>query len=119
MRPEIELRHLWYFLAVAEELSFSRAAVRVRMREIFPPDHVEALRAGTIDVAFVREPDSVDGIAALPVLVEPFVAAVPAAHPLAARRSIAVRALRDEPFVLFPRQSAPGVFARVHKLFRD
>jgi len=213
MRPELELRHLWYFTAVAEELSFSRAAARigiaqpplsqqirklegilgcalfdrtgrrvqlteagtllvgearriladaaqttqrlrrlgrgeigtltigfwpstlfsplptavrqfrerfpgveVRLREIFPPDHVDELRAGTIDVAILREPDPADGISEVQVFVEPFVAAVPADHALAGRRAIAVGALRDQPFVLFPRDSAPGLYAKVLKL---
>jgi DNA-binding transcriptional LysR family regulator len=215
MRPELELRHLWYFLAVAEELSFSRAAQRVgiaqpplsqqiqklerllgcrlfdrggrrvrvtqagallvtearriladaertterlrsvgkgdvgsvvvgftgstifsplpaavrqfrerfpglvvRLREVIPPEHVELLRAGTLDVAVVREPDAEEGITAMPVLSERFLAAVPADHALAGRRAVRVGALRDEPFVLFPRESAPGLYRQVLELCR-
>jgi DNA-binding transcriptional LysR family regulator len=215
MRPELELRHLWYFVAVAEALSFSRAAervgiaqpplsqqiqkleglvgcalfdrsgrrvrlteagarlvpearrlladaaqttatlrqlgrgelgtlqvgfapstlfsplpaavrrfrerfpgVRVRLQEIFPPEVPEALRAGRLDVALLREPAPEDGLATLPVLVERFVAGVPTDHPLAGRTSIPVGALRDEPFVLFPRAIAPGQYRRIQALCR-
>jgi DNA-binding transcriptional LysR family regulator len=215
-RPELELRHLWYFVAVAEELSFSRAAQRVgiaqpplsqqiqrleqilgcalfdrsgrrvrlteagsllatearrlladaahttqllrsagrgeigtvsigywsstlfsplpiavrrfrerfpgvavRLREIYPPHHIEAIRAGAIDIAILREPEPVDGIAELTVLVEPFVAAVPTDHRLARRRAIAPSLLRDEPFVLFPREAVPGLHAKLLGLCRS
>ena len=215
MKPELELRHLWYFVAVAEELSFSRAAQRVgiaqpplsqqihrledilgcllfdrsgrrvqlteagnllvtearrlladaahttqllrsagrgeigtlsigywsstlfsplpaavrrfrerfpdvavRLRELYPPHHIDAIRAGAIDVAILREPEPVDGIAVLPVLVEPLVAAVPADHRLARRRAIAPVQLRDEPFVLFPREALPGLHVKLLELCR-
>jgi DNA-binding transcriptional LysR family regulator len=217
MRPELELRHLWYFLAVAEELNFSRAAARVgiaqpplsqqiqkleallgcalfdrggsggrrvqlteagtllcgdarriladaahttqllrrvgsgetgtltigfwsstlfsplpaavrQFRERFPGvavrlreavrEHADALRTGTLDVAILREPAPEEGIAAMPMLVEPFVAAVPRDHRLAGRRVIAVSLLRDEPFVLFPRETAPGLHAKLYALCR-
>jgi DNA-binding transcriptional LysR family regulator len=215
LRPELELRYLWYFIAVAEELSFSRAAVRVgiaqpplsqqirrledivgaqlfdrsgrrvrlteagnllatearrlladaahttqllrragrgevgtlnigywastmfsplpasvrrfreqfpgvdvRLRELYPPHHIDAIRSGTIDVAILREPQPVDGIAEMPVLVEPCVAVVPADHRLAHRRAIAPALLRDEPFVLFPRDAVPGLHAKLLGLCR-
>jgi DNA-binding transcriptional LysR family regulator len=216
LRPELELRHLWYFVAVVEELSFSRAAQRVgiaqpplsqqirrledilgctlfdrsgrrvrlteagnllatearrlladaahttrllrsagrgevgtlsigywsstlfsplpaavrrfrerfpdvavRLRELYPPHHIDAIRTGAIDVAILREPQPVDGIAVLPVLVEPLVAAVPADHRLASRKAIAPAQLRDEPFVLFPRDALPGLHDKLLELCRS
>ena len=216
LRPELELRHLWYFVAVADELSFSRAAVRVgiaqpplsqqiqrledslgcrlfersarrvqlteagkllapearrlladaahtaqlvrsagrgeigtlhigywastlfsplpiavrrfrerfpgvavRLRELYPPDHVDAIRTGAIDIAILREPEPVDGIAGLPVLIEPLLAALPADHRLARRKAIAPALLRDEPFVLFPRDALPGLHDKLLALCRS
>jgi DNA-binding transcriptional LysR family regulator len=92
--------------------------VVVRMRELFPPHHLDAIRDATVDVAILREPEPAGGISALPVLVEPFIAAVPAGHRLSRRRAIAASLLRDEPFVLFPREAAPGLHTKVLGLCR-
>jgi DNA-binding transcriptional LysR family regulator len=216
MKPEIELRYLWYFVSVAEDLNFSRAArrigiaqpalsqqihkledilgaklfdrsarrvqltepgaqllpdarriladtaqtlhairrlgrgevgtltigfwpstlfsklpaavrryreqqpgIRIRLRELEATSgHSDGLRAGTFDLAVVREAAPEPGIDVVPVMVEPCVAVVPADHALAGRRTIPVRALRDEPFVLFPREVSPGLHARLFALCR-
>jgi DNA-binding transcriptional LysR family regulator len=213
MRPEIELRLFWYFVAVAEELSFSRAAKRVsiaqpplsqqiqrlerivgaplfhrdgrrvslteageallpaarrilddaaeatamvrrigrgeagvltigftpstlfsplpaavrrfrelhpgvliQLRQMIPLDHVEWLRSSRVDVALVREPAEAPGILTVPVLRERWVAAVPRHHPFAARTSVRLDSLREEPFVLFPEEISPGLYRQVMEL---
>src|SRR5262249_16472731 len=72
-----------------------------------------ALRASSVDVAIEREPAPEAGISALPVLVEHFIAAVPKEHALADQPAIAVASLRDQPFVLFPPEIAPGLYEQV------
>src|SRR5262249_35634970 len=69
-----------------------------------------ALRDGRIDVAFVRPPlKSVAGLTLQLLQEEEMVAAVPRDHALAKRRSIELRDLRNEPFILYPRAVRPGL----------
>ncbi len=49
------------------------------------------------------------GLAQRLILQEPYVAALPRAHPLAARRSIALAELSDDAFVLYPARPEPSV----------
>ncbi|WP_353653554.1 LysR family substrate-binding domain-containing protein [Streptomyces sp. TLI_053] len=44
------------------------------------------------------------------MFTEPFVAVLPSDHRLAARRTVEVGALAEEPFVLFPRSEGPGLY---------
>jgi DNA-binding transcriptional LysR family regulator len=92
--------------------------VTVRLRELYPPHDLEAVLAGAVDVAILREPEPLAGITIFPVLVERFVAAVPADHRLAMRTKIAPAQLRDEPFVLFPREAVPGLHTKLLGLCR-
>ena len=72
-------------------------------------DMAAALRTGDLDAAIVRGPFAAKGVASETVLREPFVAVVPFDHALAKRSEIALADLADEPFVLFPRRTAPDL----------
>ena len=99
-------------------LSIFPAAVR-RHRRAFPEvrldmvegptrAHVQAVEDAHLDLAVVRGPIAPSpGVAAEAVFREPLVVALHASHPLAARRRIALEALRGEPMVLFPRHLPP------------
>ncbi len=83
-------------------------AVSLTLSEMSTAEQVEALRAGQIQVGLARPPIGDDSLAQEVLREEPLALALPARHRLAARRAIPLRALADEPFVLFPRQPRPG-----------
>lgn len=68
-----------------------------------------ALASGELDLAIVRAPFRHEGLTIERLLRERFVLALPARHPRARQRVVALSSLAGEPFVLFPRQSAPGM----------
>ncbi|HTN51120.1 MAG TPA: LysR substrate-binding domain-containing protein [Anaeromyxobacter sp.] len=82
--------------------------VALSLEELSTAEQVEALRAGRIQVGLARPPVGDDSLEAEPLADEPLVAALPARHPLARRGALPLRALADEPFVLFPRHPRPG-----------
>ncbi|MEV4524899.1 LysR substrate-binding domain-containing protein [Streptosporangium sp. NPDC049304] len=64
---------------------------------------VEAVRAGTVDLALVGTATAPpDGLDALTIISERLVAAVPANHPLAGQRRITLRELLRHPLVCMP-----------------
>jgi DNA-binding transcriptional LysR family regulator len=86
--------------------------VEVRVREGFTVDLMDALRRGELDVAVVRDPDPAPGVDLLALVTEPFVAVVPAAHPLAARAEVDGGTLAEEPFVFPPRRASEDAYRR-------
>ncbi|HEV7136480.1 MAG TPA: LysR family transcriptional regulator [Steroidobacteraceae bacterium] len=85
-------------------------AVEVSLEEHPSTDLIAALRAGTIDAAFVRPPLAAERGLTLDLLEkEPLVVAVPSGHPLARRRQIDLGALAGETFILYPRAVRPGL----------
>jgi DNA-binding transcriptional LysR family regulator len=70
---------------------------------------VARLRAGQIDVAFIRPPISdSEGLALEPLVDEPTVMVLPTGHPLSRLASAPLNAFAEEIFVLFPREINPG-----------
>lgn len=90
----------------------ARPGIALALREMLSPEQAAALAAGELDFGLLLPP--VSGAAELEHIVvqrERFVAALPASHRLAtARGKLAVSALAGEPFVMVPRDIAPGLY---------
>ena len=93
--------------------------VRLDLREMPTGLQLEALRAEELDIGFLRQPDPDPELELETVMSEPLRAAVPVGHPLATRSRIRLESLAAEPFVLFPREIAPGLHAQVLALCRS
>jgi DNA-binding transcriptional LysR family regulator len=77
------------------------------LREAGTQESLDSLRAGTLDVAFVRQGDPVDGLEILPVRTSRFEAVVPLGHRLAGVGPIEIVDLAFEPFVVTSRHISP------------
>jgi DNA-binding transcriptional LysR family regulator len=92
--------------------------VQLDLREMPTGPQLSALHSTEIDIGFVREPQPDPALEIVTVMREPLRIAVNRSHPLAARPTLAVRDLAEEPFVLFPEELAPGLYAQVMGLCR-
>jgi DNA-binding transcriptional LysR family regulator len=91
----------------------------LRLVEAASRELLAALRQRRLDVVFARPPSPASTLQIEPVWSEPLVVALPAAHALAAKPRLPLRDLADEPFVLFPRQSAPEFHDELVAACRD
>jgi DNA-binding transcriptional LysR family regulator len=85
--------------------------VALALEESGTTELVDALRARSLDVAFVRSPVGESGdLFVRPLLEEPMVAALPSGHPLSAGRdALPLAALAGETFILYRRPVGPGL----------
>ena len=70
------------------------------LQENFTVRLLEMLRTGEIDCAVLAEPFPDTGLAVAPLYDEPFVAAVPSTHPLAAQKTVTAAQLKSETMLL-------------------
>lgn len=92
-------------------------AVDLDIQEMTTTPQLAALRERTIDIGLLREPPAHDAdLGFETVLTEPFVAVLPASHPLAAQRAVRVEQLADCPFVLLPRAVGPPLYDQIADL---
>lgn len=74
----------------------------LQLREATSSQLMQSVLDGALDVAFLRDGGPLPGLDVEGLFSEPFVAVLPANHPLARRKTISASALREEPFVFFP-----------------
>lgn len=70
------------------------------LQENFTTKLLDMLRTGELDCAIMAEPFPDTGLAVAPLYDEPFLAAVPASHPFAKRKSLTAEELKNETMLL-------------------
>jgi DNA-binding transcriptional LysR family regulator len=93
--------------------------VRFTLRELSTSAIEDALGRGEIDLGLLRETRPALPLVSKVLFEESVVAVLPAAHPLAGRRTLALGALRAEPFVFFPRRLGGAFYDRLVSFCAD
>jgi DNA-binding transcriptional LysR family regulator len=93
--------------------------VTVDLRELTTDVQRRELNEGRIDAGMLLAPADDDGLATLPLLHEPLMAALPASDSLARMRgALPLGALAQRPFVIFPRPIATGLHDMIFNFCR-
>jgi DNA-binding transcriptional LysR family regulator len=94
--------------------------VELNLFERSTEEQIELLANLAIDIAFVRRPveNAPESLVVKTILREHLVVALPRDHRLGRQRSVNVRALAKEPFILFPRHAAPGLYDQIDSICR-
>lgn len=87
--------------------------------EMLASEQVDALRAGTIDLAFLRPPVADPALTVTTLRQDRLVLAVPAAHRFAGRDHVAVADLRNEGLIVHSAQRRSAMYEVVHRICRD
>lgn len=98
--------------AILQAFRTLHPAVKLELREMTTKEQLQRLREGQIDIGFIRPPVE-DGMNSEIVFQEPLIVALPQTHHFADRAQVELRQLSTEPFILFPRSLAPGLYDRI------
>jgi len=95
---------------------FPRAVLN--LLELSTEEQVRRLASGALDAGIVRLPieNASKSLTARSIVREPLVVAMPRDHQLAKRPAVPFRALAPEPFIVFPRHVAPGLYDQIMSL---
>jgi len=97
----------------------SHPRVEVVVVELNSQDQIDALLQGDLDLGLVHTDRLPPALAAQPLYTEPFLACLPATHPLAALPAMPLARLSGEPFILFSRKGSPDYHARIVEICRQ
>ena len=97
----------------------SHPKVEVVVVELNSQDQIDALLADELELGLVHTDRLPPALASAPLYSEPFLACLPASHPLAAQEEIELASLSDQPFILFSRKGSPDYHARIVEICRQ
>jgi DNA-binding transcriptional LysR family regulator len=91
--------------------------VRLHLHESFTASVLEGLENGSLDAGILRDADAREGLHMQCILSEPYVGVVPVGHKCARQRSITPAALREDPFVYYPRSAGETAYEKPLAIF--
>lgn len=93
--------------------------LRLILHSKYAVEPLAGLQTGTLDVAFMRHPESADGLEVVELLREDIVLVLPAHHALARRKKIPVKSLDDLPCITMERSLSPALHDATATLYRE
>jgi DNA-binding transcriptional LysR family regulator len=92
--------------------------VKISLRELTSLEQLHELKERTLDVGVLRKLDvrAPKGIQIVEWYRTPLVAAIPTDHPRAQSQALSVTDLRNEAFVMYPRNAGTGIYWQVLQL---
>ncbi len=93
--------------------------IALTLQELTTNVQLQQLEDNRLDIGFVRPPlesARASMLSQQQILKESFMVAVSEAHPLAQQERIAIAALSEESFIIFPRLRAPGMYDQIISL---
>ena len=90
----------------------------VEVLEMHTPEQVQALLEGRLDYGLAGLRVEEAAIAQEPLLKVPIVVLLPEDHPLAAQERVPLKALREEAFLLLPKDFLPPLYEAFMEVFR-
>ncbi len=93
--------------------------VHLQLHESFTARVADGLENGTLDAGILRDGDAPPMLEVTTLFSEPYVAVLPATHACAKQKSISPGALRDQPFVYYPRTAGVRAFEKPLTLFEE
>ncbi|MCX3058336.1 LysR family transcriptional regulator [Streptomyces beihaiensis] len=110
----------WHVPRLLSALSRQLPDLRLRLTQASSTALVEALRLGSLDLAFIRTvPPRSEDMDIREIGRERIAVALPEAHPLAGATELALSSLQQDPWVLLSERSAPDLVRVCTLMFRQ
>jgi len=93
--------------------------LRLILHSKYAVEPMAGLQSGSLDVAFMRDPESAEGLEVVELLREDIVLVLPAHHALARRKKIPVKILDDLPCITMERSLSPALHDATATLYRE
>jgi LysR family hca operon transcriptional activator len=93
--------------------------LRLILHSKYAVEPLSGLQSGTLDVAFMRNPDDATGLELIELMREEIVMVLPSHHVLAQRKKVPVKSLDDLPCITMERRLSPALHDATATLYRE